>query len=377
MTLVREEVLQVPPEFSATSDLFEAGLDSMAIMQLLLLLEEHFGVAIPVGSVSRPNFKDAQAISALLIQQGYHANGSETPVAAPPPRPAPIPVPPPAPASAALNGSAPARLTRLPLRDCDFFTHAFDQMLRSAGQGGHVAHSFIELDRLPNVSALQQLIADLPSRFPFPLLTAQLRKPSFFSLPVWFPAEDPPSLPLHLWSQTGAAGLLKPHGSETFTDLQLKLDEIINAHLPQEENGWTNARFDLVEKNDGTFIFVFSWSHLIIDGVGAEHFLVEMNRLLGGNHEPVPAFDLSDARDTRGWAERWRSAKVMPNIFYDLMKTPFQALGSKNLVEGQNRFQVITLTEEQTAEAARRSAAISGPLINMPFHLACAMRAHD
>ena len=34
------------------------------------------------------------------------------------------------------------------------------------------------------------------------------------------------------------------------------------------------------------------------------------------------------------------------------------------------------MTEAQTAEAARLSAAISGPLINMPFHLACAMRAH-
>ena len=41
------------------------------IMQLLLLLEEHYGCAIPVGSVSRANFKTARTIAALLATQGY------------------------------------------------------------------------------------------------------------------------------------------------------------------------------------------------------------------------------------------------------------------------------------------------------------------
>ena len=46
LNLVREEVLQTPPGFGTESDLFSAGLDSMAIMQLLLLLEERFGVSL-------------------------------------------------------------------------------------------------------------------------------------------------------------------------------------------------------------------------------------------------------------------------------------------------------------------------------------------
>ncbi len=137
-------------------------------------------------------------------------------------------------------------------------------------------------------------------------------------------------------------------------------------------------RFDLVEKADGACIFVFSWSHLIMDGIGAEFFLLELNRMLGGRSEPVPAFDLTDIQDPRGWGARWKTAKVMPAFFDTVMKKPFEALGSqKKLSAGRAHFQVITLTEEQTAEAARRSAQVSGPLINMPFHLACAMRAHD
>ena len=81
LCLVSDEVLQTPPGFTVTSDLFDAGLDSMAIMQLLLLLEEHYGVAIPVGSVSRANFKTAQAIGALLVAQGYEVLPEELQVA--------------------------------------------------------------------------------------------------------------------------------------------------------------------------------------------------------------------------------------------------------------------------------------------------------
>jgi acyl carrier protein len=374
LSLVRDEVLQTPPGFTVASDLFDAGLDSMAIMQLLLLLEEHYGVAIPVGSVSRANFKTAQAIGALLVAQGYEV----LPEVAQPETEAASPEPVAVVETPSLAAPEPmAAFDRLPLRDCDFFTHAFDEMLRKAGQGGHIAHSFIELDRTPDVPTLRKLLAELPTSYPFPILTAQLKKPSFFSLPIWMPAVNPRPLALHLWSQAGSPGALAGHGAEGFTDLQTKLDDIINTSLPQHEDGWENVRFDLVEKADGSCVFVFSWSHLIMDGIGAEFFLLELDRLMGGGKsQPVPAFDLTDLNDPRGWGERWKTAKVMPAFFDSVMKKPFEALGSAKLSEGRAHFQVITLTEAQTQEAARRSADISGPLINMPFHLACAMRAH-
>lgn len=378
LDLVRDEVLQTPPGFGVASDLFEAGLDSMAIMQLLLLLEEHYGVAIPVGSVSRANFKSAQTIGALLVQQGFVVaeGGPEEPAES-------APVIPSEPAVAPVIEEAPKsyvpepKLDRLPLRDCDFFTHAFDEMLRHAGQGGHIARSFIELDRVPDVQALRDLLVRLPGQFPFPIFTAKLEKPSFFSLHTWVPARYQRPLILNLWSDEKSAGTLLAQGAEKFGDLQTKLDDIINTALPQYDDGWMNVRFDLVEKEDGSCVFVFSWSHLIMDGIGAEYFLLEMNRLLGGKSEPVPAFDLTDFKDARGWGDRWKTAKVMPAFFDTVMKHPFEALGSEKLSSGRAHFQVITLTEAQSAEAARRSAEVSGPLINMPFHLACAMRAHQ
>ncbi len=387
LDLVRNEVLQTPPGFTVEADLFEAGLDSMAIMQLLLLLEEHFGKAIPTGSVSRANFKNAKAIATLLVDQGYEIIPSteENPApqssAAPTLSPDVVAVAERQPvggqALEAKSFSSAEKLAYLPLRDCDFFTHAFDEMLRKAGQGGHIAHSFIELDQIPDVVALKKLLTVLPGHFPFPIFTAQLKQPSLFSLPRWEPAAHPRPLDLHLWSQVGSSGRLADHGAQTFTDLQTQLDDIINTSLPQQDDGWMNVRFDLVEKADSTCVLVFSWSHLIMDGIGAEFFLVELNRLLGGGGEPVPAFDLSDLADPRGWGERWKTAKVMPSFFDQVMAKPFEALGSTQLSAGRAHFQVLTLTEAQTQEAARRSAEVCGPLINMPFHLACAMRAHQ
>jgi len=48
------------------TDLFTAGLDSMAIMQLLIAIEMRLGKAIPVREVTRENFKSPQAILSLL-----------------------------------------------------------------------------------------------------------------------------------------------------------------------------------------------------------------------------------------------------------------------------------------------------------------------
>ena len=338
LSLVRDEVLETPAGFTVESDLFDAGLDSMAIMQLLLVLEEHYGVAIPVGSVSRANFKNGRAITALLVTQGYAVIESLESMVESASVMATAPLPPESP------------FDRLPLRGCDFFTHAFDEILRKGGKGGHIACLFIELDHAPDVPSLRKLLVDLPTLYPFPILTAQLKKPSFFSLPIWMPANNPRPLQLHLWSQTGSPGALAAHGADRFSDLQTKLDDVINTSLPQHEDGWENVRFDLVEKADGTCVFVFSWSHLIMDGIGAEFFLLELNRLLGGGKsEPVPAFDLTDLNDPRGWGDLWKTAKVIPTFFDKVMKKPFEALGSTKLSAGRAHFQIITLTEVQSA----------------------------
>lgn len=66
LDLVTSEILEVGPDFGMDDDLFEAGMDSMAIMQLLILIETHFGVQLRVAQLTRSNFSSVNQIAALV-----------------------------------------------------------------------------------------------------------------------------------------------------------------------------------------------------------------------------------------------------------------------------------------------------------------------
>jgi acyl carrier protein len=48
---------------------YEAGLDSMAIMQLLILVEEEFGVNIPESDLTRENFSNIRHLAHLIHER--------------------------------------------------------------------------------------------------------------------------------------------------------------------------------------------------------------------------------------------------------------------------------------------------------------------
>jgi acyl carrier protein len=64
--LVSEKLLETQPGFNADSNLYESGLDSMAIMQLLILIEEEFGVALPESELTRQNFSTVRSVAGLI-----------------------------------------------------------------------------------------------------------------------------------------------------------------------------------------------------------------------------------------------------------------------------------------------------------------------
>lgn len=67
--LLRTEILDTTEVLTPQSDLFAAGLDSMGIMQLLLAIEDRFGVAIDPADLSRGNFSSAEKIAALIAEK--------------------------------------------------------------------------------------------------------------------------------------------------------------------------------------------------------------------------------------------------------------------------------------------------------------------
>lgn len=65
--LVRENVLpDLAADFGAEGDFFDAGLDSMGVMQLVILLEERFGRKVEAAELSRANFRSGNALAMLV-----------------------------------------------------------------------------------------------------------------------------------------------------------------------------------------------------------------------------------------------------------------------------------------------------------------------
>ncbi|HZR81792.1 MAG TPA: acyl carrier protein [Candidatus Binatia bacterium] len=69
LTLLRERLLDLPPEFGPTDRLVEAGLDSMAVMQLLLLVEEKYGVWLPESDLLPENLESVRSFARLLARR--------------------------------------------------------------------------------------------------------------------------------------------------------------------------------------------------------------------------------------------------------------------------------------------------------------------
>ena len=73
LALVREKLFDGGGELTDRADLFAAGLDSMGIMQLMILLEERFGVRVPESAVTRENFATVASLAAMVRRCGAPA----------------------------------------------------------------------------------------------------------------------------------------------------------------------------------------------------------------------------------------------------------------------------------------------------------------
>ncbi len=71
--LIRERLLETPEGFGPESNLYDHGLDSMAIMQLLVLVENEFGVVIPEVDLTLQNLSSSRLLAGLIIERRVRA----------------------------------------------------------------------------------------------------------------------------------------------------------------------------------------------------------------------------------------------------------------------------------------------------------------
>lgn len=262
-------------------------------------------------------------------------------------------------------------VTRVAVRVADCFLLAHDDFMRRTRQGRHVSQSIIEIDRIPDVARLRAALAQLVQKHP--LLAGRLRRDWKTWLPYW---EVPPpparGLPLGLWCERGAPGALA-EATEIEDTMEL-LHRILTEPLTADGIQF-KARLDVVEKTGGRSLVALSWSHLLIDGKGAELLLAEIGRLCDGadmscdTREPV--------RPELTFKEKILKTKAAIYRLENLAKIGAPSLAGPRPRRGRGFYQVITLSPQDSAKLTARVEQMAGALFPMTFYVACTARAHD
>lgn len=64
--LREEELFELPADLALDADLFDLGMDSMAVMQLIVIIEERWGVALGAADASRESLGTAEKLAATI-----------------------------------------------------------------------------------------------------------------------------------------------------------------------------------------------------------------------------------------------------------------------------------------------------------------------
>jgi hypothetical protein len=260
---------------------------------------------------------------------------------------------------------------RVPVRVTDCFLLAHDDFMRRTKQGRHVTQSILELDRAPDLERLGKALARLIEKYP--LLAGRLRRNWKTWLPYW---EVPPvpgrGLPLHVWRERGAAGVL-PRAVEVEKTMDL-LQTIMEEPLTVDGISF-KARMDVVEQRNGKFLAALSWSHLLIDGKGAELLLAEIGRLCDG--VDVSCDTKEPVRPPLTYKEKIQKTKAAVYRLSNLAKIGSPSLSGPRPRRGRAFYHVLTLNPADAARLTARVEGLAGALFPMTFYVACAARAHD
>jgi hypothetical protein len=259
---------------------------------------------------------------------------------------------------------------RTSVRVADCFLLAMNAFMRRHGQGAQITASLLVLETAPDLGCVRRALVRMAEKHP--LLAGRLHRSWRTWLPYWEVPDLGPgaAVPFGLWREKGSPGALGGEAGEV-ASARAQIEEGIAEPLSER---W-NARFDLIERCDGSCLLVLSWSHLIIDGKGAELLLAELARLCAGVDEPCEAKE--QLRPETTWQEKVRKTK--PAIFHleALAKLPMRSVCGPKPRPGRCHFQVVTLDAAATEKVRARVEQTTGALFPLAFYVACAARAHD
>ena len=270
-----------------------------------------------------------------------------------------------------MSGGAPRAQDFVPLTGADGFLRAFDHEIRRTAGASHVSQLVLRLGPGFDPGILVKLVEELASAQPIvraPIgrrfgvgrpvyrTRAAARRPTPRVEVIDLPGTESPPLP----------GIFAQRLNEP---ISLRRGELL--------------RFDVVRYAGGAAgtDLAASWAHQLFDGSGSERFVRWLDECYRGVQRPstLPDPDEFSPREgvRLGAGERGERARTWQRWVDGLGTRPLRSLaGPLRRTRQALRYDVLTLSPDETeraAEAARRRAGFLTPML---FYMAATIRAH-
>lgn len=266
------------------------------------------------------------------------------------------------------------------LGETDAFVAAMHWKMARAGQGRHLSCSVLVLDGVADVAALRRGLAEVLRRHP--MLVSEVGRPWPWTR-LWHvrSRRAVSRIPLGLWRERGVAETVFPEDSRECEGKRRLLEELLNGGIETGggDGGTCDVRLDVIALGDGSTECVLTWSHMILDGVGAEWLLMEIAGLAADPEAESVAPGVVEASGSphRTAYERWQATRPMLEYLNEVIAKGVFSLAGQNDGPSRLAFDCVHLDERTTSAIGVRAAKICGPLIQTHFFLACAIVAHD
>lgn len=287
---------------------------------------------------------------------------------------------------------------RIPLTGADCFLRAFDAETRRVNHASHCSQLVLRLGPGFDVEKLRHWIAQ--ATLANPILRAPVARRFGIGAPLYFTdrAATCPmprveihegKLPFPVLRKNEAAGT--PRTAESDATAQ----QCANANGPLPElcfdrlNEVRDARHgdllrvDVVQYDQGRAgtDLALTWTHMLLDGSGSENFIRYLDACYRGTRSvaqlPIDDIPTEQEGGLAGMKGRGLQAKAWREHLQTLALTPPHSLaGPARRVPQKLRFDLLTLTPEETTAVMNQASQRAGFLTPMLFYLAASIRAH-
>ena len=269
-----------------------------------------------------------------------------------------------------MRGDSPHTPVRIPLTGADCFLRAFDDEVWRYGRASHVSQLVLRLGPGFDVGIFTKLVEAVVRAQP--IVRAPIRRRFGVGPPTYRvrAATRRPIPPIEVHDAEAPGEELPQRFADRLNQpISLRRGELLRFDVVRYAGGAAGA--DLAA----------SWAHLLFDGSGSERFVRWLDACFRGAAEPGALPDPNEFAPAPpsglSLQERGERARTWHRWMDRMGDPPMCSLaGPLRRTRQALRYDVLTLSHEETARAVASARQRAGFLTPMLFYLAAAIRAH-